>query len=39
MTLKYCISLQTFLVLKYKKIKFNEKRDIDDIIITNLEKS
>ena len=29
--------LQTFLALKYKKIKSNEKEDVDDIIITNIE--
>ena len=31
--------LQAFLALKFKKTKFNKKEDIDDIIITNIEKS
>ena len=31
--------LQTFLALKHKKIKSNEKKDIDDIIIINIEES
>ena len=31
--------LQAFFALKYKKIKPNEKKDVDDIIITNIEKS
>ena len=30
--------MQTFLALKYKNFKSNEKEDIDDIIITNIEK-
>ena len=31
--------LQTFPALKHKKIKPNEKKDVDDIIITNIEES
>ena len=30
--------LQAFSALKYNNIKLNEKRDVDDIIITNIEK-
>ena len=32
------MSLQTIFTSKYKNIKSNEKRDIDDIIITNIQK-
>ena len=35
--LKHRISLQAFSALKYKNIKSNEKKDVDDIIITNIE--
>ena len=31
--------LQAFFALKYDEIKFNEKKDVDDIIITNIEES
>ena len=31
--------LQAFPALKYKNIKFNEKKGVDDIIITNIEES
>ena len=34
---KHRISLQTFLILKYKNIKSNEKEDVNNIIITNIE--
>ena len=33
------MSLQTFFALKYKKIKFNKKKGVDNIIITNIEES
>ena len=36
---KHRMLLQTFFALKYKKTKLNEKEDVDDIIITNIEKS
>ena len=31
--------LQTFFALKYKNIKSNEKKGVDEIIITNIKKS
>ena len=33
------MSLQTFSALKYNNIKSNEKENVDDIIITNIEES
>ena len=36
---EYRMLLQTFFALKYKNIKSNEKKGVDEIIITNIKKS